>query len=75
LQSTPTFGIGQRQSVLIDQHHRREARDRLHHRVKRKHGVRGHRPFGGDIADAEALEINRPSVLPNQNDRTGKLSS
>ncbi len=66
--------IGQRQPAIIDQHHRRDAGNRLRHRMKRKDRVRRHGLLRGDIPNAEALEIDRSTVLLDQHDRAGKLS-
>jgi len=67
--------VGKRQFALLDQHHRGEVGDRFRHRMKREQGIRRHRLAGGDIADAEAPEIDRHSVLLDQHHRAGQFSS
>ena len=65
--------VRQRQPAFLDQHHRRETCDRLSHRMQCKNGIRRHRPLGGDVANAEAFEIDRPAVLLDQYDRARQL--
>ena len=66
--------IGEREAALLDQHHRRDAGDRLGHRIQREHGVGRHRRAGGDVAHADAFLIDRPAVLQDQHHRAGNLA-
>src|SRR5665213_3378664 len=57
--------------IAIDQHHRRNRRDRLRHRIEPKDGVGGHRQLALGVAHAKILEIDRTAVLLDQEDGAG----
>ena len=50
----------------VDEHHRRQARDRLGHRMQRKDRVRRHGHAGPDVAHAKALQIEGAAMLLDQ---------
>ena len=58
----------------IDQHHRRDAGDRLRHRIQAEDGVVGHRQPGRDIAHAEEFVINRLAMLLDQQNGARNLA-
>ncbi len=61
-------GIIQRKFAGIDQHHRRDARDRLGHGMKGKDRVRRHGEIGLDVAHTKGLQVNGAAMLLDQDD-------
>jgi hypothetical protein len=60
----------QRQLSLLHQHQGRHRGDRLRHRVDAKQRVWRHRRLGRYVANAEALEVDRPAAPLHQHDDT-----